>query len=262
MPIHCKEILSSTIEKIMSWFYPNKCLFCRSFLEKGEPYFCPMCLSRLKDEQAYWFRNVQFSLQRDEEILESLGIDLQEGRKRIIAVFSYEGMYRKAILRWKYRGLRGYANGFAKLVEDRLETLMEKDIQILIPVPLASSRQRSRGFNQAKDLALALADTMNRDRVQTEPMWVWDCLKRIRDTAPQTTCSKGERAANVKGSIEFNPQRIQNQSICVENIRKIAVVDDIYTTGSTMNECIRVLKNQECFKDSEIYAIILGRGSI
>lgn len=251
-----KPVPIQWLERLQKWMYPHKCIFCQSILEEGNPYFCPLCLSKLEEEQAYIFRNedIESYKIRDGSAFEMEETEDCSQKEKIIAALSYNNEYRYAILRWKYRGIRRYAKGFARLVIERLEALQINNIQVLIPVPLASSRQRKRGFNQALDLAYEIS--------KIYPSEVWDILTRIRDTKPQSACTRQERYTNVKGSIRLKTSSNEKIATCTEPIKSVALVDDIYTTGSTINECIRTLKQVEELKNTEFYVIILARGNL
>lgn len=101
------------------------------------------------------------------------------------------------------------------------------NIELLVPVPLHVKRLRERGFNQAHVLIRRWA---KQERIPLDGL----TLFRSRWTAPQTALSRTERLKNIKGAFSVrHPQRIKG--------RKIVLVDDVYTTGSTVNECARVL---------------------
>ena len=241
-------------KSLLNCFYPNKCIFCRKFLLYEEGYICDLCLAQLQIQQDYYFKNE--TLTDETEGMKIPGLEEEEVEKQnpIIAVMPYNKEYRQAILRWKYKGIRKYANGFADLVVARLKALDLMDIEYFIPVPLSPSHKKKRGFNQAKDLVEGI--------VKHYPAKVLDCLIRNRETKPQSACSKEERYYNVKDSMEANKKVIDKEFAINQVINKIALIDDIYTTGSTINESIRALMKEKCFKDAKIYIIILARGSL
>lgn len=100
-------------------------------------------------------------------------------------------------------------------------------VEILIPVPLHLNRLRERGFNQS----LLLVKELSR---RTGISYQWQLLEKKKPTAPQVNLSGTERERGVRGA--FSVRKIE----AVEG-RKILLVDDVYTTGATVNECARVL---------------------
>lgn len=114
---------------------------------------------------------------------------------------------------------------------------------VLIPVPLHKKRLRWRGFNQAEILAKELADFFRIPLIS-------NCLTKIKETFPQTELADKARKENVKGVFWLkNKELIRNKNI--------VVVDDVYTTGSTMEECAGVLKKAGAKK---IIGIVIARG--
>lgn len=99
----------------------------------------------------------------------------------------------------------------------------------LVPVPLASSKRRARGYNQAERLAEAVATAW------AVPVWA-DVLVRQRATPSQTALTRGERLANVHRAFvcaDFAPAQITG--------RHLILVDDVFTTGATLNACAAAL---------------------
>ncbi|MDR2838242.1 MAG: ComF family protein, partial [Azonexus sp.] len=95
----------------------------------------------------------------------------------------------------------------------------------LIPLPLHPQRLRERGFNQALEIARSLA------RQRHLPLLV-DCLQRTRPTVPQAGLDQSQRQRNVRGAFACNADLAG---------RPVILVDDVMTTGATVNECARVL---------------------
>lgn len=101
-------------------------------------------------------------------------------------------------------------------------------VQQLIPVPLSRRKQRQRGFNQAALLAEKIAEGLSLP-VNTRG------LRRIHSTAPQKKLGKYERGENLKHAFVADARYLQG-------VRRVLLIDDIYTTGSTVNYCAGVLK--------------------
>lgn len=138
----------------------------------------------------------------------------------------YEGVVRQAIHAFKFEGRRALARPLAALVPGPPEGWVGGGVEALVPVPLAPSRQRERGFNQAVLLAERLAAGRG---VPVRSGW----LRRVRATGPQTDLGAAERHANVRGVFE---------ATAAVAGRHVVVVDDVLTTGATAAECVRALR--------------------
>jgi ComF family protein len=113
-----------------------------------------------------------------------------------------------------------------------------------MPVPLGKRRLKWRGFKQAEELAKELSSFLKIPLVS-------DCLIKIKETLPQVELSEKEREENIKGVFKIkNDEKILG--------KKILLVDDVYTTGSTMKECARILKRAGA---KEIIGIVIARAS-
>lgn len=114
---------------------------------------------------------------------------------------------------------------------------------ILSYIPLDKSSLYHRGFNQSKLLAYELGKSLN--------LPTYELLKKTRETKPQKSLNKEERKENVKNAFEI----LENMKEFVQN-KKIIIVDDIYTTGATLNEAARVLKEGGA---KEVWGITVAR---
>lgn len=231
--------------RLKKLIYPDKCTICRKLLSaETKEVLCDRCYSHLLKEnlcnrcgRPYKIENEGCLCCKEEE---------DSMVKRTIGLFPYCDHYRKAVLRWKYRGIRRYAKSYADLFVNDLVVTAILELDAFIPVPLAPSRAKKRGFNQAKDLA--------REMTLLTDIPTYDCLLRTRDTKPQAECTKEQRNKNVKGSIAIN------QKFTLPQLRRVAIVDDIYTTGSTAKECIKILKQEYAMKDAEFYLLVVCIG--
>jgi ComF family protein len=136
----------------------------------------------------------------------------------------YAGVVRDAIHAFKFEGKRALARPLAALVLEQASGDPGGDV--LLPVPLARTREQERGFNQAALVAERLAE---RSCLPVRPGW----LVRVRPTAPQSELSSAERRANVRGAFAAAPAVAG---------RSVIVVDDVLTTGATAAECARALR--------------------
>lgn len=136
----------------------------------------------------------------------------------------YEGTLRAAIHGLKYDGFRSLAEPLATLMRVHAESVL-KGADAVVPVPLHGARRRARGFNQATDLARRLG------------LPLVHALSRIRATQPQAELPAAQRHSNVRSA--FVPTR----AITPWRGAVVVLVDDVCTTGATLDACARVLLN-------------------
>ena len=144
------------------------------------------------------------------------------------AVGYYEGPLQESIHRWKYEGKIHLTPFFGRWMAEELFNYWDADIpDLLVPVPLHVQRLRERGFNQA----LLLVRELSRC---TGIPYLNGILRKKRATVPQVQLSGSERERGVRGTFEvFEKESVEE--------RWILLVDDVFTTGATVNECARVL---------------------
>jgi ComF family protein len=138
----------------------------------------------------------------------------------------FEGALREAVHALKYSGRRALARPLGDLAAGYCSATLAEAIEAVVPVPLARDRGRERGFNQAELLAQRVAHRLG---VPVRPRWLW----RVRPTRPQSDLAASERRANVRGAFRASPQ---------VSGRHVLVVDDVLTTGATLGECARALR--------------------
>ena len=240
------ESISNIMSKIKNVVYPDKCILCRDLLYlQDDKWICEKCRSYIVYEDFSKSLLLKYSSKYSDSH-NSSSEDEGYHIPQIGSIFSYDGIVRDSIRRWKYRGIRKYAKGYADLIINDLGLPIIFEIDGFIPVPVSHVRGKRRGFNQAYDLSVQMT---NLSGIQT-----YDCLKRIKETKAQSKCTGKERRNNVKNTMqikkEYNLPRLKN----------VAIVDDIYTTGSTARECIRTLTKEYNMKDTKFYIIVVGRG--
>jgi ComF family protein len=148
---------------------------------------------------------------------------------RAAAAGLYEGPLRQAIHRFKYEGRTGLVQPLARFMATHLrEPFYPPAVDMIVPVPLHPKRLRQRGFNQSLVLSRRLFEHDHR-RI------VVDLLERCRWTQPQMLLKGEARRENMKDAFAVRkPARVSGRSVMI--------VDDVYTTGTTVSECARVLK--------------------
>ncbi|HMN44686.1 MAG TPA: ComF family protein [Povalibacter sp.] len=130
------------------------------------------------------------------------------------------------VQRLKYGGAVAYGRVLGELLADRVRTRRAALPDCIVPMPLAQSRFRARGYNQAIEVAAVL------ERRLSVPVRT-DLVERIRHTREQAELDRTQRRRNVRGAFALR-EKLPGQHI--------AIIDDVVTTGSTVNELARVLK--------------------
>lgn len=156
------------------------------------------------------------------------------------ALFHYNEAARHSLAAVKYKNRREYLDFYAAAMHYRFEKLIRHwQPDMLIPVPVHPSRRRQRGYNQAEELAVRLGKAWNIP-VCTR------LLLRTRKTAPQRDLNPTERLRNLQEAFQVHPDYLSDTQSTAFSCKKIPVcivlIDDIYTTGSTIEACSRVLK--------------------
>lgn len=164
---------------------------------------------------------------------------------RGVAAFSYTKEIKQSMYRFKYEGQREYAYFYADMLyrlRGRIMAGWRPDV--LVPVPLHKKRYRKRGYNQAALIAHRLGALL--DIPVDEQL-----IQRTKNTLPQKALGDKERAKNIKNAFHVTPDIVK--------YKRILLVDDIYTTGATLDACARAL-NERNKVDIYFASICVGRG--
>jgi len=222
-----QEILTGIADLI----FPPRCIACGELLEQHAPLpFCTSCMTGIRfiGSPLCPRCGTPFPAAEGEDHL--CGKCLVTERTYAVArsVGRYEETLLTAIHRFKYRGKTGIGDLLGKIMADFADNLWDmKVFDRILPVPLHPRRLRERGFNQAVILARGLSKRFDIPLDFTS-------LRRDRFTPPQVGLDRQQRSANVQGAFTVaHPERIAG--------RRLLLVDDVYTTGSTLTECARVL---------------------
>lgn len=163
--------------------------------------------------------------------------------KRNVSVFEYKGDIKETIYRFKYSNMRCYAEFFGAEAMKRYGKLLKTwKIEAIIPVPMYKLKQRKRGYNQAEEFARSLAKASG-IKVDTK------LLIRRKDTVPMKTLSKQQRYENLLKAFKVSSK---------PTYKRVLVVDDIFTTGSTIDACARVLRQNGV---ENVYGLCIASGS-
>ncbi len=208
--------MTDLLRYFLDMVYPNKCMICQKKVntKDGHQYICDECYHIMEEYKTSY---------------ELFDPKRRYDDTRGYAVFRYDGVIRHLIHRFKYGKERRLAKLFAELILPDFEHFIKEHyIEMVIPVPIHKERLEKRGFNQAELVARILSKKL---KIPMETK----VLTRIKNTKPQNELSFGERVSNVKDCFD-----VVNSSKII--YKDIILLDDIYTTGSTIEECSKVLR--------------------
>ncbi len=218
-----------------------------SFLGFLYPCFCCLCNGDTGPESPVLCNNCQDRLPALQTPVSHTGRDIVgfEGPvyfERTVAAFGYDGTIQKLVHMFKYRGYSHLGGILAVRLAEVLQCIDMGRFQTIIPVPLHRLRYRERGYNQADIIARTLGKRL---RVPVDPK----VLKRVRYTQPQAKMDKAERAVNLKGAFAVKKNNGLKDAA-------VLLVDDVFTTGSTLNEAAKAIKQAGA---ADITAVTLAR---
>ena len=231
-------------EAILDFFFPPSCPICGETVGKNvEP--CEKCKIKIA------YINYPTCLKCGKEISdedEEFCKDCRENKRSYqkgFPVIKYIEPMDESMAAFKYRNKRTYAKFYAReIVRKHGREMLDIKPDILVPVPVHKSKLHKRGYNQAEVLARELATYLN---VPVEP----DLIKRNIKTSPQKELGTKAREENIKKAF--------NSTDKIVKYRCALLVDDIYTTGATIEACTKILHEQG-IKDVYYTSVCIGKG--
>lgn len=192
---------------IFQFLFPPKCVLCKKVLSNDETDLCQSC--RL-EQPIFPGSKIKVSF-----------------LAQWTGVWYYKENVRASILRYKFCGRRSYADSYGRLLAAKLKKEGWDNTDLLSWIPLSRQRKRSRGYDQCQLLAGAVAKELGMQEVAV--------VRKIRNTKPQSTMgSAAHRRANILGAYEvIDPALVRG--------KRILLLDDIITTGTTASECAKTL---------------------
>ncbi|MEK7634387.1 MAG: ComF family protein [Patescibacteria group bacterium] len=233
--LNCQKYLNQPVSPEIQRDKPNNflCDDCYLSIQLNSSLFCPVCKLRLAENKKI----------------------CGHSKYLLAAAGNYnDQIFRNIIHYFKYESFENLTSILAEIIFKYLDFLMEngkfkigkskfgiKNF-IVVPIPLHYRRERQRGFNQSKLLADEISKKFN--------IQVVECLKRIKNNDPQAKLkSNNEREKNISGCFKIiNPEMIKNKNILL--------VDDVFTSGATINEAVKILKENSARR---IIAIVVAK---
>lgn len=212
------DVLSAFGRRLLDHILPQSCFLCGS---DGSDLLCPACHADLPTLSPARCPRCAQPTAHGERCGRCLNQPMHFDRTQ--AIFRYDFPVDRLVHALKY----GHQLALARWLGKRLaDSLADADADCIVPLPLHPQRLKERGFNQATEIARPLAEACGL------PI-VCDVLYRSHSTAPQAGLALNERPANVRGAFE-----------CPIDLagRRILLVDDVMTSGATLDEAARTLK--------------------
>ena len=201
--------MSRLFKRLAQMIFPVRCPFCRKVIPK-EQIACTEC------------NKLALSCKPLKTVLP---------HSFCVSPFPYSGIFRRAVLDLKFRKKRQNAECMAVYMARIIsECLNTEKIDCVTSVPLSKKQLRQRGFNQAQVLAEEISEILN--------IPYKECLVKTRENQSQHRLSKSQRMTNVNGVYKAADNSVQGL--------RVLIIDDIITTGYTLDECCKVLKKADC----------------
>ena len=236
---------------ILDVLYPPHCPICDGVRLSDEPVCCPFCAAKVSFISEPYCLCCGRPLSRDER---EFCYDCSKRSRSYsggISLAVYEGLWKDSILRFKFHKREEYASWYAEQMihrfEDRLRNLRADTI---LSVPMHPRKVRKRGYNQAESLAKELS-------ARTGIPMLKDVLIRTRYTVPQKELSDVARLQNLAMAFAVDEERLSEYKKD-HPFERVILVDDIYTTGSTMEACARLLKKAGAGAVAPVTAAVAG----
>lgn len=247
-----RHSIAERFDWVIDWLYPPRCRACagRIYGRDGE-YFCRACWGKIEiiDHPLCKICGRPFpdAGGDDHDCGVCLARPPQFSQARSWARYPRQELedhpLRQAVQRFKYGRKVSLGKPLGRIMARGCrEFLAAWQADLILPVPLHPRRLRWRGFNQSVLLARQVGRAYG---IPVDPL----LLRRIKETPPQTQLSEEERRRNVRGAFALAPGR------SIEN-KNILLIDDVYTSGATVNECSRTLKKNGA---KDVYVLTLAR---
>ncbi len=193
---------------LVNWIYPNICPCCEQFIDHDAD-FCEKCSAKITP---YTGEN-----------------DFIENVDRFAACCVYDENIEGAVLKFKKTACGNSYYAFALRIYKKLKELgLDESIDLIVPIPLTRKKFRRRGYNQTALMANELRYMLDRG--------FEDVLIKVKETKEQKTLSEYERRENLRGVFEISPNASDITG------KRILLIDDVCTTGSTLSEAAGILK--------------------
>ena len=239
------KLLKTIINSAVELLYPKQCMSCGKVLLKIEKEFgfCHSCIKEVK------FVGGNSCMRCGKPIADSIDEfcnQCQEKKhyfEQNKGIFIYDGAMKKSMYQFKYANKRRFAEKYGKYAYEKYGKWIENNkIEAIIPVPMHKKKMKRRGYNQAEVFANQLSKLTNIPVAK-------DVIIRDRETVAMKQLRGAKRKKNLLNAFKVTENIVQ--------FRKVLVVDDIYTTGTTIDEISKALKGGGI---TEVYSLCICIG--
>ncbi len=231
------------LDFVLNFLFPQNCIICGKL---NSNYICKICEKRFKKYIKYNEIDNRKIIENKSNKQYNKNYYFFEGKTiywdKLVYVFDYKNIVRKQILDYKFNYKSYISNFFAyEILKSKKIYRILKFCDIIIPVPIDKKKMKQRGYNQTELITQILS---KKSGIKEEKI-----ILKSKQTKTQSLLKFEERKQNVNGAFEIiHNERVKN--------KKIILFDDIYTTGATINEVSRILKDAGA---KEIIALVIAK---
>lgn len=239
------KYLKKIIDKMLGLVYPSSCIICDKILNKHELWICKNCQVKVSYVSSPTCFKCGKEINDEED--EYCADCMEHGRSYVCGfpAINYEEPFKSAITSFKYKNNRDNAIFFAgEIIKTRGREIKEISPEVLIPVPVHREKEKIRGYNQAELIANALGEYLN---IPVDAK----ILHRVSNTSPQKNLDPRAREKNLCNAFKVNDTYTKYTNVLL--------VDDIYTTGATIEACTKVLMKKG-IKNVYYTSVCIGKG--
>jgi competence protein ComFC len=236
-----KQSLAPFKEPILSLLFPVQCATCGRSLRFDRPgHLCGDCVAKIR-----WIQPPACPFcGRPKRGLCECGQKKAHHFDRVFACAFYEGLMKEALHTFKFNRRKSLENFFSEAMQTFAEShLKSLKFDAVLSVPLDLEKKRERGFNQSEALSKKIAESLRLSELSKT-------LGRKKSASPQALLAKNERRKNIEGC--FFAKKPLGEA------KNLLLIDDIFTTGLTVSECAKTLKNMGA-KDVTVLVAARGR---
>ncbi|MGB8452267.1 MAG: ComF family protein [Anaerocolumna sp.] len=235
---------------IIDILYPRRCPICGDIVKPRGKLVCPPCKLKLKPIEEPRCKKCGKPIESDEK---EYCHDCETKKHHYIkgyALWTYDPIMKKSIADFKFHGRKEYSDFYIDEIIKRFGLDIKKITpDVLVPIPIHKSKQMQRGYNQADILAKGIGTKLNIAVLS-------HLLQRDKKTLPQKLLNDKERLKNLEKAFTYSEgesSRFQG------TIHKVMLIDDIYTTGSTIEACTNILL-QNGIDEVYFLSVCIGKG--